>query len=204
MARVSLESFGPYHQSQYHSEPKLEGESPGDYNLRCWRSHLNVRNGTVHIKARAIHAALIDAAAYAGLKIEGQGNKTWTKKFGAGIVIFDDIDLGIPVEEVGYVDLLVNPQGRSEGGTRISKRLPMISKWTATFDVHILDPIITEDVFTEMLEIASLFIGIGQYRPQNGGTAGRFKVVSIDWQDNRVNNHRTDNGSRRAVLTDAA
>jgi hypothetical protein len=59
--------------------------------------------------------------------------------------------------------------------------LPIIPAWQADFVAMILDPIITEDVFHEMLEIGGLFIGLGQNRPQNGGSSGRFEIVAIDW-----------------------
>jgi hypothetical protein len=36
-----------------------------------------------------------------------------------------------------------------------------------------------------MLTMAGMFIGIGRFRPEKGGTNGRFKIESIDWQDNR-------------------
>jgi hypothetical protein len=51
--------------------------------------------------------------------------------------------------------------------------------------VFILDPIITEDVFREMVEIAGMFIGIGRFRPEKGGTNGRFRIKSLVWTDNR-------------------
>jgi hypothetical protein len=58
-------------------------------------------------------------------------------------------------------------------------------KWSATFDVIILDPIISEDIFREMLTMAGMFIGVGRFRPEKGGTNGRFKIEEIKWQDNR-------------------
>ena len=36
-----------------------------------------------------------------------------------------------------------------------------------------------------MVEIAGMFIGIGRFRPEKGGTNGRFKITQLDWQDNR-------------------
>jgi hypothetical protein len=58
-------------------------------------------------------------------------------------------------------------------------------EWRATFDIYILDPIITEPVFREMVEIAGMFIGIGRFRPEKGGTNGRFKIEALAWADNR-------------------
>jgi hypothetical protein len=33
--------------------------------------------------------------------------------------------------------------------------------------------------------MAGMFIGIGRFRPEKGGTNGRFKIASIEWTDNR-------------------
>ena len=65
------------------------------------------------------------------------------------------------------------------------RRFPIIQKWTATFDVHILDPIITEDIFSEVVEQAGMFIGVGRYRPEKGGTNGRFSLSKIVWSADR-------------------
>jgi len=184
IARVHLTSIAPYHQSRYHEEPKLTGESPGDYDKRTWRSRMLVKEGSVYIPARAIHEALMDGAAYSKQKIQGQGNATWTQKFKSAITVMDDIDLNINAATVGYVDIWAHANGKRGSETRVMRRIPKIDEWEARFSVHILDPIITEAIFTEMMEIAGLYIGIGQYRPQRGGNAGRFVLGSpIDWHE---------------------
>jgi hypothetical protein len=30
-----------------------------------------------------------------------------------------------------------------------------------------------------------MFIGIGRFRPEKGGSNGRFKITRLQWQDNR-------------------
>jgi hypothetical protein len=127
--------------------------------------------------------AMVDAAAYSGTKIVGAGNKTWTKKFAAGLAIFDDVDLGIDAEKTNYIDIYAHSDGDKDGGKRVMKRFPVIEKWKAEFDIHVLDPTITKAVFVDTLEIAGMYIGIGQYRPQRRGNAGRFRVVSVDWNE---------------------
>ena len=47
---ATLKSCSPYSQSRHHSEPKLEKESPKDYELRTWRYRLHTdKNGNVYI-----------------------------------------------------------------------------------------------------------------------------------------------------------
>lgn len=180
-AHCIIESISPYCQSRYHGEPGLEGETPDAYDVRTWRHHLHVKNKTVHIPARAIHDALTEAAKYSKRQIPGQGKATWTQKFASGIALLDDIDLRIDPETVDYVPVYANADGRRGSGRRVLRRFPIIPQWRAEFDVTILDPIIVEDVFTEMMEQAGVYIGIGQNRPQNRGVHGRFRPVEIKW-----------------------
>lgn len=185
IATCTLESISPYSQSRKHDEPALQGELKDAYDKRTWRSLLHVSNGTVHIPSNSIHQCLANAAKYSKKQIPGQGKATWTKKFEAGIVLFEDIDLNIKPEEVDYIDIYANADGIRGSGKRVMKRFPMIHRWKATFDVHILDPIITRPVFEEMVEIAGMFIGIGRGRPENLGKNGRFKLVELAWKDGR-------------------
>lgn len=185
VAHCTLESLAPYSQSRKHDEPKLEGEGSDEYNKRTWRSQMFVENGTVHIPASGMHQALAAAAKYSKKQIPGQGKATWTKKFEAGIAFFANIDTGIAPGDVGYIDIYANADGVRGSGKRVMRRFPIIPKWSATFDVHILDPIITDEVFSEMVELAGMFIGIGRYRPEKSGTNGRFKLAALDWRADR-------------------
>jgi hypothetical protein len=185
VATCTLESLTPYSQSRKHDEAKLEGEGADDYNRRTWRSQQLVENGTVHIPAAGIHQALVAAAKYMKKQIPGQGKATWTKKFEAGIAFFSSIDIGINPETVDYIDIYANADGVRGSGKRVMRRFPIIPKWSATFDVHILDPIITEDIFTEVVEQAGMFVGIGRYRPEKAGTNGRFSLTKLVWQADR-------------------
>jgi hypothetical protein len=60
-----------------------------------------------------------------------------------------------------------------------------MAPWSANFVALILDPEITKDVFTRMLEISGKFRGIGRWRPEKGGQNGRFVIDSVKWEDNR-------------------
>jgi hypothetical protein len=51
--------------------------------------------------------------------------------------------------------------------------------------VQILDPIITEAVFTEILQKCGIYIGLGRWRPEKGGVNGRFNVTNIAWNADR-------------------
>ena len=189
IATVRIVGITPLSQSHQHDEPKLEGERPDDYDKRTWRSKLNTaeRDGkqTVVIPAHGLHQAIAAAAKYSKRQIPGQGKATWTAKFTAGITLLEDPALNIDPATVDGVTISANADGIRGSGKRVPRKFPIIPTWTASFDVLVLDPIITEDVFREMLEMAGMFIGIGRFRPEKGGTNGRFKIDALGWEDNR-------------------
>ncbi len=185
VATCTLESLTPYSQSRKHAEAMLEGEGHEDYDRRTWRHKQLVENGTVHISAFGMHQALVEAAKYSKKQIPGQGKATWTKKFESGIAFFSNIDLGVNPETVDYIDIFAHVGGKRGTGGRVMRRFPIIPSWKATFDIHVLDPIITQQVFEETMEQAGMFIGIGRYAPRVGGTNGRFKMTAINWQADR-------------------
>jgi len=190
VATLTIEGISPYSQSRQHEEPMLDKEARDAYDLRTWRSKLNVSliNGqpTVVIPAHGMHQAIAAAAKYSKRQIPGQGKATWTKKFEAGIALLEDPSLGISPDSVSMVTISANADGVRGSGKRVPRRFPIVPiGWKTTFDIHILDSIITEDVFREMVEIAGMFIGIGRFRPEKGGTNGRFRIASLAWADNR-------------------
>jgi hypothetical protein len=189
-ATVTISGITPLSQSRQHGEPALEGERPNDHDARTWRSKLNVqeRDGvkTVVLPAHGVQQSIAAAAKYSKRQIPGQGKATWTAKFLSGIALLEDPALHIDPSTVDSVLISANADGVRGSGKRVPRRFPVMPRWSATFEVIVLDPIITEVVFREMLEIAGMFIGLGRFRPEKGGTNGRFKIDEIVWQDNRV------------------
>lgn len=189
-ANVTIIGNAALSQSHQHYEPSLEGESPDDYDKRTWRSKLNTLmvdgKNTVVIPNMALQWALVDGAKFSKKQIEGYGRSTWTQRFQSGVSVITPGVLNVDPDTVNFVTISANVDGRRGSGKRVPRRLPQIlPPWEAAFTALILDPMITEEVFIEMLEYAGMFIGVGQFRPQNGGSNGRFDVGSIDWQDNR-------------------
>lgn len=189
-ATVTLKSFSPYSQSRLHDEPKLKGEQAGEYDKRTWMAKAHITPiGTLGIPASSLTQAIAEAAKYSKKQIPGQGKATWTAKFKSGIMLTDTlVDTGIVLTEHDYLDVMCDAQGKtgSAVSSRVSRRFPQVPSWSATFDVWILDPIITEEVFREMVDLAGMFIGIGRWRPvMNGGQNGRFTIEKLKWEDNR-------------------
>jgi hypothetical protein len=187
IATVTIKGISPLSQSRQHDAPFLEGEGKDAYDARTWQQKLNVSpmTGKVVLPAHGMHQAICAAAKYTGKQIPGQGKKTWTAKFMTGIAILSEIDTGLDPNATQVIVISANSDGVRGSGKRVTRRFPIFYEWGATFEVHILDPIITEPVFREMLEIAGMFIGLGRFRPEKGGQNGRFRIESLDWQDNR-------------------
>ncbi len=193
-AVVTLHSTSPYSQSRKHDEPKLEGESHDAYEERTWQEHMHVRTynkskpnerRSVVCPASGMSQSIAAAAKFLNRKIEGQGKSTWTKHFEAGIAILEDIDLKLDPASHRRQKINANADGRRGSGSRVTRSFPTFDEWEATFEITIFDPIITQSIFTEVLEAAGLFIGIGQHRPQNLGTNGRWEVLKVEWIDGR-------------------
>ena len=186
VATVTIQGLSPMTHSHQHSEPKLEGESFDASDKRTWRSKLNVEDGHIVIPAFGMHMSLVSAAKYTKRKIVGQGNATWTAKFSAGVMLMAAPRLDTPLDAVIQIPLSVHTDGVRGSGKRVIKNFPQIPPgWKSTFEVTILDPIITLEIFREMLDTAGIFVGLGQFRPENTGNNGRFKVLDIKWLDNR-------------------
>lgn len=179
---ATLKSCSPYSQSRHHSEPKLEKESPKDYELRTWRYRLHTdKNGNVYIPPMAFKNCIAEAAKYLSIQIPGKGKSTYTKHFEAGVLVMDPVYLGIKADEVKGELLFLNADGKRGGGKRVDKMYPYIPEWQQDVTFYILDETITKDVFIEHLDQAGKFIGIGRFRPRNNGFYGRFEVLNVQW-----------------------
>jgi len=191
-ATVKLTSASPYSQSRLftkHEVPPLEKESAGDYDARNWRHHQHAdTNGNIYIPPMALKNALMECAQYLGEKIAGKGQATWTKHFTAGILCSDIVlvrdmkgDL-IHKDSTTCESFMCHANGKRGSGTRVSRTFPVIREWQAEATFYILDETITEDVFARYMSEAGKFIGVGRFRPRNGGFYGRFFAEVTGWQ----------------------
>jgi hypothetical protein len=190
-ANIEIRGMAPYSQSHMHADPFLEGESPEDYEKRCWRSKMNtatLEDGTetMVVPGFAFQRALAAGAKFSKKQMAGYGRSTWTKRFESGVAVMGDGILNVITSTVKPIVLPMNSDGRRGGGKRVIRWLPQIpAGWKCQFEVTILDSMITQDVFREMAQSAGQFIGLGQFRPENGGMNGRFVITQLDWADNR-------------------
>jgi hypothetical protein len=192
IATVKIAGVAPYSQSRYHGLPKEPKETHEDYENRTWKEkgHWDAKSGHLFIPPMAIKQALDAAVKRTGKQIPGKGKATYTKHFLGGVMVFDPVfiedERGHPYtrENITQWSGMMSSTGEKgkAGGKVVLRHFPDAPTWNATVTFHVMDETVTKDVFTEMLEEAGKFIGLGRFRPQNGGFYGRFAVESVDWQ----------------------
>jgi hypothetical protein len=183
-AIATLHSISPYSQSRHYEVPRLNGgkELIKDYEARTWRERLHVDGqGLVFIPPMAFKNCISEAAKFLQRQIPGKGKATYTKHFEAGVLVTDALPLNVRKDDVPGEWLFLPSDGKRGSGSRVDKCYPIIHEWAGDVTFHILDEIITEQVFVEHLTEAGRFIGIGRFRPRNNGFYGRFKVGRVIW-----------------------
>ena len=177
-----LHGMTPYSQSRMHDAPKLPKETHDAYEQRTWREKCTTNAaGEIHIPAMALKQALPVAAKRLGHQIPGRGKSTYTKYFEGDVMCTADCPLGVHKDEVGSITINANSDGVRGSGKRVKRTFPQIDQWETTATFMIFDDTVTQEVFEETLRTAGTSVGVGRFRPENGGLNGRFEVVSFDW-----------------------
>ena len=179
---VTFESISPYSQSRQHHTEKLPKETNDAYEQRTWREKCTTDDeGQICIPAMAFKQCLDATAKKFSTQIPGKGKATYTKHFLSGVMVDNDVPLGIKKDEVSSVTINANADGVRGSGKRVQRTFPVIQSWKAPVRFIVLDETITNDVFEKYLTEAGYFTGIGRFRPENGGLNGRFKPVRFEW-----------------------
>lgn len=182
VATVSLKSISPYSQSRAHEAEKLNRETADEYEKRTWREKCHYTpKGHVRIPGMSFKQGLDTASKMLGLQIPGKGRATYSKFFTSGVLCIDDLQLPEKVEDVRAERVHCHANGKRGSGSRVWRYFPMIDRWSGVVPFHVLADEITNDVFEQTLRQAGNFVGIGRFRPENGGTLGRYTVEKIAW-----------------------
>lgn len=184
VATCTLESMSAYQPSRSisHEIEKLPRETPDAYEERTWRHKCHTMpDGKVFIPPMAFKMAVDSAAKSLGRQIPGRGKSTYTKFFLSGVLVMEPVVLPYTKDDAQKDRIYCNADGVRGSGKRVWRNFPRFDSWKANVDFHVLADEITKDVFEEHLKQAGAFVGIGRFRPQNGGFYGRFKVNGINW-----------------------
>ncbi len=183
IATAHLVSVAPYSQSRAHETPKLDRETADAHEARTWREKCHVTpDGFIFIPPMSFKQALDRAASMLGQQIPGKGKATFTKFFLSGVLCTDRVVLPIKKADVRGERIHANADGVRGSGKRVWRTFPVIDSWQADVTFYVLADEITPKVFEEHLRQAGQFVGIGRFRPQNGGYFGRFELKGIAWQ----------------------
>ena len=180
---VHIHGITPYSQSRQHDEPKLPKETPSDWEARTWREKCTTDDaGMIVIPAMAFKQALPVAARRLGDQIPGRGKSTYTKYFEADVICEGDAPLGVHKNAVAGLTINANSDGVRGSGKRVKRTFPVIpAPWQTTARFTIFDDTITREVFERVFTAAGLSVGVGRFRPENGGLNGRFTAGRFDW-----------------------
>lgn len=182
---VKFESLSPYSQSRMHDTPKLNKEQMDAYEQRTWREKCNSdSDGTLVIPAMGIKQALDTVAKRLGETIPGKGKSTYTKHFVGGVLCLKDVRLeGWNKDTVPGITINANSDGVRGSGKRVKRTFPQVPQWKGETEFVILDDVVTPELFERYIAEAGRFVGVGRFRPENGGMNGRFEVVSCDFSE---------------------
>lgn len=180
--RIHVQSVSPYSASRYHEEPKLAKETHADYDLRTWRHKLTLgTDGNVVIPGAGFKQAIDGAAKMVGGKIPGKGQATYAKLFTTGVLVEGDMPLGLDPNDVDFVRIFANLDGVRGGSSRGFRWFPQIPVWSGVLDLVISDPDLPDAVFERVVAASGRCQGVGRWRPEKGGSNGRFTVTRFEW-----------------------
>lgn len=184
IVEVDLVSTAPYSQSRMHQTPKLDRERGDEYEARTWREKCTTDdNGIVCIPAMALKQCIDTAAKRFAGQIPGKGKSTYTKFFLSGVICEADVSIGVHKDAVPAVTINANSDGVRGSGKRVQRTFPQVPTWAGTATFAVLDDTVTKEVFEKTIMEAGRFVGIGRFRPENGGLNGRFKPAAFRWQE---------------------
>jgi hypothetical protein len=190
ICKVHIESIpgSPYSQSAMHDAQKLDRESHDDYDIRTYLEKCTTNaDGQVCIPSMALKQCIDTAAYKLGHKVPNRRGATFKNFFASGFFCNEDVPIAngkaLKKADAGMITINAHANGMRGSGTRVKRRFPEFHNWSGIAEFTIVDDIITREVFEDHLKAAGMIVGIGRYRPENGGKNGRFRATKFEWND---------------------
>jgi len=179
-AAFKIVGISPLSQSKYIREKKPSQETDEDFEKRVWRQRIHVDDERMcFIPAMALKFGLAAMVKYNGMKVPGRAKSTYTKHFEAGILVTDNMDLGVTPDAFEEEWILVNSDGVRGSGKRVMRCYPRLKEWSCQASILIVDELITEEVLKIHLDLMGQLNGLGRFRPRQGGYYGRFVIEDL-------------------------
>lgn len=176
-ATVKITGQAPLAQSRKHDTPKLDGESHEELDIRTWREKCNYdEHGTVFVPAMAFKQAMDKAAQRLAIQDPDNKRALMTKYFVSDVICEQNLSIGIHKDAMPSIRINANSDGRRGSGSRVPRILPQTPTWDGTTSFLVMDEKVKPEMFERVLITAGRSVGVGQFRPENGGLNGRFNV----------------------------
>ncbi|WP_232876941.1 hypothetical protein [Acetobacter sicerae] len=180
---VIIKGISPYSPSKVIPDKPKE-HSHAEWDEMTWREKAHVNgDGKVFIPFMAFKKALSASARLTIRKVSGKGNKTFSSIVTAGILIDTPLVLNMTKDDLISEKFLVSSTGDPTGkGSRVIRTFPRVDVWGGKLTFHIFQEDVSKNVFEEYLTEAGMMIGVGRFRPENGGVNGRFQIEKTEWE----------------------
>jgi hypothetical protein len=189
---VNIRGTTPYSQSRAFDQDALPAdlkkqakETHDEYDRRVWREKSTTdAYGQIVVPAAAFKQAIDSAAKMLSIQIPGKGKATYTKEFVRGVSVFEALPLGIAKAEVPFVRIHANADGIRGSGKRVFRTFPIVpAPWGGRLDIHVISETVPDEIVERVVKASGLFVGVGRFRPENGGTNGRFQAEGFRWSE---------------------
>jgi hypothetical protein len=182
-AIAQISSTSPLSWGRYIREKPGLGKGQ-EFEEMIWRDKFwQTEQGEIFIPPMAFKKSLDTAAKRLNLKIPGAGQSKYSKRFESGVIVAEPILLGISRDDLDHEWHNVPADGKPGGSSKVEKCFPVIAEWEAEVKFIVLDDIIKEKIFRQVLHHAGQFVGVGRWRPEKAGYNGRFRLEKMTWSE---------------------
>jgi len=172
---VEIKGISPYLMHRFKEEGSDSGSQTKigkkDYKAEVEEALYCSPEGEIYVPATQIKGTLIESGKQ--LRVVGKGKSTYSKLFGAFVLIEPD---AIPMLNQKWE---IDSRAVVIQKSRIMRYRPVFKEWGLKFNLMVMDDGIGLEVIKEGLNIAGNYIGIGDFRPAKKGSFGRFMVTSF-------------------------
>jgi hypothetical protein len=178
----------PYSQSAMQKSDRKDRESHDDFDERTWREKCTINDkGQTCIPQMALKQSIDTAAYKLGEKVPNRRGATFKNFFASGFFCNGDVPIAngkaLTPDDASMIMISANSTGNRGSGKRVPRRFPQFDQWNGVAEFTIIDDVISREVFERHFKAAGMIVGIGRYRPENGGTNGRFRATKFDWTE---------------------